>query len=243
MKKNVIIVSIFIVLFAVAAALLALQKKDSGNLTVCTLEALVCPDGSAVGRSGPECSFNPCPDTPSFAGIFQNVGERYQLVIETPDEIQGDVTYALPLELRTTNVIAGLLGKQVRIRGTFIEGNTYTVESLEEIPQEYGAPTAVVGAGESALIGYVKVTLNEIVEDSRCPVDATCIQEGRVVANVTLESDTDQVTTNISTDDSPLAFDAFHVSIVDIVPARVVSHVPEQHEYRITFMVEQIGDN
>jgi hypothetical protein len=27
----------------------------------CTLEAKLCPDGSAVGRSGPNCEFAPCP--------------------------------------------------------------------------------------------------------------------------------------------------------------------------------------
>ena len=30
--------------------------------TACTLEALICPDGSAVGRTGPNCEFSPCPE-------------------------------------------------------------------------------------------------------------------------------------------------------------------------------------
>lgn len=30
----------------------------------CTLEALICPDGSAVGRTGPNCEFAPCPTAP-----------------------------------------------------------------------------------------------------------------------------------------------------------------------------------
>lgn len=28
----------------------------------CTMEAKLCPDGSAVGRTGPNCEFTPCPD-------------------------------------------------------------------------------------------------------------------------------------------------------------------------------------
>jgi hypothetical protein len=28
----------------------------------CTAEALICPDGTAVGRQGPNCEFAPCPD-------------------------------------------------------------------------------------------------------------------------------------------------------------------------------------
>lgn len=27
----------------------------------CTLDAKICPDGSAVGRTGPNCEFFPCP--------------------------------------------------------------------------------------------------------------------------------------------------------------------------------------
>ena len=31
---------------------------------VCTQEAKICPDGSAVGRSGPKCEFSDCPEGP-----------------------------------------------------------------------------------------------------------------------------------------------------------------------------------
>lgn len=42
--------------------------KPGGDTKACTLEAMVCPDGSAVGRTGPNCEFTPCPSvtpTPS----------------------------------------------------------------------------------------------------------------------------------------------------------------------------------
>ena len=29
----------------------------------CTMEAKICPDGSAVGRTGPNCEFAECPST------------------------------------------------------------------------------------------------------------------------------------------------------------------------------------
>lgn len=31
-----------------------------GSTQVCTMDALRCPDGSYVGRTGPNCSFAPC---------------------------------------------------------------------------------------------------------------------------------------------------------------------------------------
>ena len=34
-----------------------------GVLVACTEEAKICPDGSAVGRTGPNCEFAPCPET------------------------------------------------------------------------------------------------------------------------------------------------------------------------------------
>ena len=33
----------------------------SKKQTACTMEAKLCPDGTAVGRSGPNCDFAPCP--------------------------------------------------------------------------------------------------------------------------------------------------------------------------------------
>ncbi len=36
-----------------------LTEASSGK--ACTLEAKVCPDGSSVGRTGPNCEFAQCP--------------------------------------------------------------------------------------------------------------------------------------------------------------------------------------
>ena len=33
----------------------------NSNGVACTQEALMCPDGSFVGRTGPNCEFSPCP--------------------------------------------------------------------------------------------------------------------------------------------------------------------------------------
>ena len=37
------------------------QVPPVNNATACTEEAKICPDGSAVGRTGPNCTFAPCP--------------------------------------------------------------------------------------------------------------------------------------------------------------------------------------
>jgi hypothetical protein len=35
-----------------------------GDMVMCTMDAKICPDGSAVGRQGPRCEFAACPDAP-----------------------------------------------------------------------------------------------------------------------------------------------------------------------------------
>ena len=36
-------------------------KSDVNNPVACTMEAKLCPDGSSVGRQGPNCEFSACP--------------------------------------------------------------------------------------------------------------------------------------------------------------------------------------
>ncbi len=43
------------------AAMLFISTRDPNDIRACTLEAKLCPDGSAVGRTGPNCEFAKCP--------------------------------------------------------------------------------------------------------------------------------------------------------------------------------------
>ncbi len=47
----------------------SLLLDGQGDLTACTQEAKVCPDGSAVGRTGPNCEFAACPDENQSVGM------------------------------------------------------------------------------------------------------------------------------------------------------------------------------
>jgi len=64
MKKIIIITSLVIGAAIVAVAGWAIYKfnfTSDNNPVACTQEAKICPDGSAVGRTGPNCEFAPCP--------------------------------------------------------------------------------------------------------------------------------------------------------------------------------------
>ena len=40
------------------------EVGDTKGGVACTMEAKLCPDGSYVGRTGPNCEFAPCPIPP-----------------------------------------------------------------------------------------------------------------------------------------------------------------------------------
>jgi len=64
--KMGMIISLLIILFLLcvsgAAGYTIFKNLQTNNQEVaCTLEAMICPDGSSVGRAGPNCEFSPCP--------------------------------------------------------------------------------------------------------------------------------------------------------------------------------------
>lgn len=217
------------------------QRDARYDGVACTMEALICPDGSGVGRSGPNCEFNSCPNQTFFTGELIEQGGEYRLVIPAPEGIGHEVTYTMPVEFsRISYTIATFLDKYVKISGTFTIGNTLKVETIEEMSFEEMSQGSL-RVGETKFINGVKVTLNNIVEDSRCPVDVTCIQIGRVVANVSLRSDTDTETLNLASDRSThFLFDIYKISIARVEPTLKYSTVEHlETDYRLTFKVER----
>ena len=66
MKNRIIF--IWIAGIIIALGVFFINKKETpsvidGNQVVCTMDAKICPDGSAVGRSSPKCEFAECPTT------------------------------------------------------------------------------------------------------------------------------------------------------------------------------------
>jgi len=50
-----------VIVFVIVAIGLVVYYQQKMSVTACTKEAKVCPDGSAVGRQGPNCEFAECP--------------------------------------------------------------------------------------------------------------------------------------------------------------------------------------
>jgi len=63
-KAIALIIGIVVLALAILALFLAYRGSDyatGGGVRMCTQEAKICPDGSAVGRTGPNCEFARCP--------------------------------------------------------------------------------------------------------------------------------------------------------------------------------------
>lgn len=69
MKKVIIILVAIIAVLILAIIGLGIYKFNFTNDDInfaCTEEAKICPDDSAVGRTGAKCEFAPCPPTNSL---------------------------------------------------------------------------------------------------------------------------------------------------------------------------------
>lgn len=162
MKKIYILISLLVVVGAGAAILMTIGKKNIEPIA-CTMEAKLCPDGTAVGRTGPNCEFTACPDV---------------VPAPTPVATAGDITLSI---------------------------------------------------GQKGKVGDIEITMNSIVQDSRCPVGVKCIWAGEVKANVTLRSLLKIESKVVSSIDKPYSFDGYSISITDIT----------RGEYRVTFHIEK----
>ena len=244
-RKQILIVAAIIIV--VAGAFYWYSKgneKKEQEPTFCTMEALLCPDGSGVGRQGSQCAFSACPSEGSFTGELAKDSVGYRLWLPSP--IGGGVSsaiYVMPLIVENESLMSGFLGKRITVKGVFTEGNTFKVSSFMEAGVSEGGSDAREGSiavGETKLISGVKITVNSIVNDSRCPSGVQCIQAGWVTANITLKSDTDKETTEIRSGAAPKAFDSFKISLIKIEPQKISTQEISAQEYHLTFRVDTL---
>lgn len=232
--KNILI-GLLVLIVLGGAGVWLYNRTPKESQVACTMEALSCPDGSYVGRSGPQCQFSACPGT-SFVGTLVKTQNGFVLHTDAPKENTQEVVYVLPLSITTD--ISQYMNKKIKVEGTFKEGNTFNVQHVAPFSGTLSDPTlGEVTVGQSVLINGVRVTLNKIVSDSRCPKEVDCVWAGNVVAEVTLQSNTDKETIQINSDKAPILFDSYKISIANVSPDRSV-HVQSIKEYTVTFQVK-----
>ncbi|MBP9771865.1 MAG: hypothetical protein KBD16_03005 [Candidatus Pacebacteria bacterium] len=68
--SNKLILGIIVLIIVIVGLVFAAKKTEAPIIpgdVACTEEAKICPDGSSVGRTGPNCEFAPCPgEAPTY---------------------------------------------------------------------------------------------------------------------------------------------------------------------------------
>ena len=65
MNKKIIALIVLVILGLVVVIAYGNERHTLPKGTACTQDAMICPDGSAVGRTGPLCQFAACPSAPA----------------------------------------------------------------------------------------------------------------------------------------------------------------------------------
>ena len=150
------------------------ENNQQQNLTTCTEEVKVCPDGSAVGRTGPNCEFSDCP-----AIIDQTAGWK------TYSNENAGYTFKYPKEWNAVtngynfkNALFGLGATSVNgYGGVEYAGNLSRGQSLEDFVKEFNK-----GIEEGSISEKVAIISGQSIVISILPKAATEPTEAKSVS-------------------------------------------------------------
>lgn len=99
-------------------------------------------------------------------------------------------------------------------------------------PQDVSIPV-----GETEEVMGVSITLNEVVQDVRCPIDVQCIEAGAINTNITVSANGAEETLFYASDGIPLSFQDFEIRIVGVLPELISTDTIDSEDYVVTFNV------
>jgi hypothetical protein len=73
MTRNKIIIIAVVIVAIVGIIAIWFLIKGGEEPVACTMDAKLCPDGSYVGRTGPDCEFASCPGETEWLAIKQAI--------------------------------------------------------------------------------------------------------------------------------------------------------------------------
>lgn len=177
-----------------------IDEANPDEMVACTMDAKICPDGSAVGRSGPNCEFAPCPTSPDSS--TQNDGWKVydnpelKLSFEHPSDWKIVTFDNNPRMVQLTSPDANALIIQL----------AYAVctdrSTLEEIPCD----SSFEATKESARIGYEPgykespivvdgingVSFSGIAKDTVIPIKVAYVPVGEYYFQVVMQNEDTQ---------------------------------------------------
>jgi hypothetical protein len=110
-QKSLVTLLLILAASMAMAACVPPQAGDGSGLIACPMDARLCPDGSYVGRIGPNCEFAACPPYSSPAGASSDSGIRgivllgptCPVVSYPPDPACADRPFAANLVVTTSD--------------------------------------------------------------------------------------------------------------------------------------------
>jgi hypothetical protein len=143
-KYSANLLGIFAIAVIVALVGFAVSRKTTLEDTpiipnepvVCTMDAKICPDGSAVGRTGPSCEFAPCPMATSTPLPLPSSTGSWNL-FQSPTS---SVTFTYPKELGTTYMRANAWPPEVKT-----EKGRFTCFETKATPQGFTVRRTIQG--------------------------------------------------------------------------------------------------
>lgn len=170
-----------------------------------------------------------------FAGVA-GVGGYYQVM-------NGKVTFARDstqpvssAEGAVTETGYSTLLENLAARFTLTAPDAAAIDKLIKRINTGERATAALG-GTAAALG-ISVTPTTLREDSRCPVDVTCIQAGTVRVDATIEVQQGVVEDVVLTlNESTVMPNGATVTLVGVNPVPVATATPEAADYQFTFSI------
>ena len=117
---------------------------------------------------------------------------------------------------------------EVDLDSTFVDGPL-------TVNLGYGHYTQVDGT-------VLHMSFTDVLEDSRCPVDVTCVWEGNAGIAIGIGmgmGPTHRLELNTSTAPRSATWNGIRVSIVSLFPAPVSDRTPQASEYAVTLRLER----
>lgn len=147
--KTLIFGIVLIVLLGVAGFFYRNVMESAGapEPVACTMDAKICPDGSAVGRVGPSCAFEACPppnaEVPPFAFVLpagyrandQALGSDPTLLAAFEKSALGDGP-SHAIVIRSFPIPAGKTDEDVIVEETLFETSGMGAESIDQFTEE-----------------------------------------------------------------------------------------------------------
>lgn len=139
MKSLIVKIVVAVIALLLVGGSYAVWQKNFGGAPVnepgpvaCTLDAMICPDGSAVGRTGPNCEFAACPVDGDVDIWYKSTDVEQGVSFEYPHTITTEFVKTVDWPPQIEIADEAFTCTEAGTQSETINGNTYCVTKSSE---------------------------------------------------------------------------------------------------------------